>query len=90
MLASKKMNDIVNKFKEVYDYIIIDSPPVNVVTDACIISQLSGGIVVVLRSNVAHYDDFKKTVENVDIARGKIVGVVINGVDDNTVKYGKK
>ena len=90
MLSSKKMNDIVNKFKEVYDYIIIDSPPVNVVTDACIISQLSGGIVVVLRSNVAHYDDFKKTVENVDIARGKIVGVVINGVDDNTVKYGKK
>lgn len=90
MLSSKKMTDIISKFKDIYDYIIIDSPPINVVTDACIISQLSAGIVVVLRSNVAHYDDFKKTVENVEVARGKIVGVVINGVEDSSVKYGKK
>lgn len=90
MLSSKRMNEILEKYKDMYDYIIIDSPPVNVVTDACIISQMAAGILVVIRANEAHFDDFSKTIENIEVSRSRVLGVVLNGVDESSVKYGRK
>lgn len=86
MFSSKRMESLINQLKDNYDYIVIDSPPVNVVNDACIISKLAAGIVVVLRSNLTHFDDFKHSVENIEIAHGKILGVIINGVEEAVVK----
>ena len=89
MLSSKRTKDILDRFKEEYDFIIIDSPPVNVVTDASIVSQMAAGIVVVVRANETHFDDFAKTAENIEITRTRIAGVVINGVEEFAGKYGK-
>lgn len=90
MLASKRTKDILEKYKEIYDFIIIDSPPVNVVTDACIVSQLAAGIVVVVRANETHFDDFSRTAENIGITRTKVAGVVINGVEEYASKHSKR
>ncbi len=75
MLGSKRMASIVEYCRENYDYVIIDSTPVNVVTDACIISKLAAGIVVVIRANETRFDDVKRTIENVEMSRCKILGV---------------
>lgn len=89
MLSSKRTKYILDSSKEKYDFIIIDSPPVNVVTDACIVSQMAAGIVVVVRANQTHFDDFSKTAENIEITRTRVAGVVINGVEEFVTKYGK-
>jgi capsular exopolysaccharide synthesis family protein len=87
VLASNRFKEIFDQCKDNYDFIIIDSPPINMVTDACIVSRMAAGIVVVLRSNESRFDDFKHIVEQVELAQTKIVGVVINGVDEQTKKY---
>lgn len=89
MLSSKRTKGILDRFKEEYDFIVIDSPPVNVVTDACIVSRMAAGIVVVVRANETHFDDFGRTAENIEITRTRIAGIVINGVDEAVSKYGK-
>jgi Mrp family chromosome partitioning ATPase len=78
----------MNNLKEEYDFIVIDSPPINMVTDSCIISHISAGIVVVIRANETRFDDFKKIQENIELAQCKIVGVVINGVEEAQKRYG--
>jgi capsular exopolysaccharide synthesis family protein len=88
ILASKRFNEIMNNLKEEYDFIVIDSPPINMVTDSCIISHISAGIVVVIRANETRFDDFKKIQENIELAQCKIVGVVINGVEEAQKRYG--
>jgi capsular exopolysaccharide synthesis family protein len=88
VLASNRCKDILNECKAQYDFVIIDSPPINAVTDSCIVSQMAAGIVVVLRSNESRFDDFKRVTEHTDMAQSKIVGVVINGVNEQTKKYG--
>lgn len=90
MLASKRTKNILEKYEDIYDFIIIDSPPVNVVPDTCIISKLTAGIVVVVRANETHFDDFSHAAENIAIAGTNIIGVVINGVEEYASKHGKR
>ncbi|MCD8158230.1 MAG: hypothetical protein LUD77_04840 [Clostridiales bacterium] len=88
ILSSKKMGWLIEKCKEKYDFIVIDSPPVNVVGDASVISQYAAGMVVVVRANRTRFDDVKKLIENVSLANGKIIGFIINFTETNTSGYG--
>ncbi|MCC8014049.1 MAG: polysaccharide biosynthesis tyrosine autokinase [Eubacterium sp.] len=78
ILSSKKTKLLIDKCKERYDFVVIDSPPVNVVGDACVISQYAAGMIIVVRANSTSFDDIKKLIENVRLANGKIMGFVIN------------
>ena len=90
ILSSKRMKEILEEAKEKYDYIIIDSPPINLVTDSCIISKLAAGLMIVIKANENKIEDFRKTLDNIEISRSNLIGVVINGVDTSSTRYGKK
>lgn len=49
LLASVQMEELIKKLEKVYDYIIIDTPPVNVVSDALSLVKLVNGVVIVVR-----------------------------------------
>ena len=53
LLQSSRMQYTIEKFSEYYDYILLDLPPVTVVSDALIVSRLTAGMVVVVRSDYA-------------------------------------
>lgn len=52
VLNSKKLEDLISKLKERYDYIILDTPPVQVNADALIVSKLADGVVYVVGYNI--------------------------------------
>ena len=51
MLASSQMRDLIERLKDSYDFIVIDLPPVNIVSDALVASSILDGIIVVVRQN---------------------------------------
>ena len=67
---------------EKYDYIIIDTPPVNIVSDCQLIVRAVQGIVFVVRYKVSQYKDLELAAENIRNIDGNILGVVINDVKE--------
>ncbi len=78
LLGSNKMKKMMEQLKEEYDYILIDTPPVNMVTDAAILSEISNGVVMVVREDVTTYAELSKAISALEFASAKILGIVVN------------
>ncbi len=90
LLSSEAMSELVETLKEHYDYVIIDAPPVSVVTDAAIIGNLVDGALLVIRSKYAPLDSVKLAQKKLDEVGVKIFGTVITryNVKANNKKTG--
>ena len=84
LVGSEKMGLFVESLKEYYDYIILDTPPVVVVTDAQLISQYADGCLLVIAASEADRDATIKAKELLTKVNAKILGVVLNKVDANS------
>ncbi|SHK56867.1 CpsD/CapB family tyrosine-protein kinase [Tepidibacter formicigenes] len=78
MLSSNKMKDLIETIKKDYDYVLIDTPPVAVVTDAAIISTFTDGVVLVCASGQVEIDLVKRSKENLKKVNANILGVILN------------
>lgn len=81
MLSSKKMSDFIEKVKDEYDYIILDTPPVVSVTDAQILSTMADGVILVVSSGEANKEAAIRAKELLLNVNAKILGVVLNKLD---------
>ncbi|MBE7064503.1 MAG: CpsD/CapB family tyrosine-protein kinase [Ruminococcaceae bacterium] len=82
LLGSKNMTVFLNKVQEHYDYVIIDTPPINVVTDAVVLSKKVSGVVLVARQNNTTIKMLRQTVEALKTVRVRVLGVVLTGVKE--------
>ena len=83
LLSSPRMEKLLESLAKKYDYIFFDTPPVNVVTDACVVAPLLDGVLFVVRQNRSERDTVSKGVHQLEIAGSKILGFVLNGVVEN-------
>ncbi|UJF34575.1 CpsD/CapB family tyrosine-protein kinase [Paenibacillus hexagrammi] len=81
ILASKKMESVLEDLKQYFDIILIDAPPAIAVTDAQIISTRSDGVILVVDSDKVKRDVALKAKQQLDNVRARILGVVLNNVD---------
>lgn len=86
LFSSEKFDDLLFQLKERYDYIILDTPPINPVSDALIIAQKCEAIFMIIRSSVTTYEAFEKAYESLKVLDINLTGVIING-SDSTQKY---
>lgn len=87
LLSSPRFSQLLNKLSEEFEYIIVDTPPVGMVTDAAVISDSVSGTVVVIKQNYTYKDRFDKTIENLKKVDANIIGYVLNAVDENKYSY---
>ncbi|SEF56088.1 capsular exopolysaccharide family [Caloramator fervidus] len=87
LLSSRKMERFIEYLKQNFDVIIIDAPPVLVVTDAQILSQYVDGVVFVVASEEADKHAAKRAKELLEKANTKILGVVLNKLDTTKKGY---
>lgn len=87
LLASEKMKRFLESLKETYDYIIIDTPPIIMVTDAQILSQYADGCLLVVASAEADKNAAVKAKELLEKVDAKILGVVLNKLDTKRKGY---
>ena len=79
LLSSKGMSDMVEELKKRYDYIVFDFPPINIVSDAVILSGQIDGYLLVVRNNASEYQMIGETIRQMRFADAKIIGFVYNG-----------
>lgn len=89
LLGSNKMKKVLDDLKSNFDYIIIDLPPVNVVSDALSISRFITGMIVVVREDYTEKKELNSCFRQLDLSNVKILGCVMNGTKVNAKSYKK-
>lgn len=90
LLGSKTMEKMLEELRPLYDYIIIDTPPVTIVSDACVIASLADGTLMLVRQNEAEKDGVSKAVKQLQMANVKLLGFILNGVTEDKGKGYKR
>ena len=88
LLSSKRFENIVGDFKQLFDYIILDCVPVNGLPDALVLSKIADKTIIVTKygsTNIDALEDTKKALNNVDAS---VAGVVVNRIPKSKTKYG--
>ena len=80
LLNSKKMREFMEKGKEIFDVILLDTPPLLAVTDGVIVSSLADCTMMVIKAGDAERKPFLSAVEELRRAKAKIIGVIFNEV----------
>ena len=78
MLASTQMQQLLDTLQTSFDYIIFDTPPLNVVSDAIPLAKMSDGVVLIAREMVSTYTELDKAVNALQMVDAKILGFVYN------------
>lgn len=90
LLASVRMQKLLEALRERYDYIIIDSPPVDMVIDAVVLAPQCDGVLFVVKADQSERGAVIHAVDQLEYAKAKLLGFVFNGVSsDNGIGYGK-
>ena len=85
LLSTEAMEEIIESVRNEFDYIIIDTPPGGVVTDASIISQYADASIMVIRCDFAPSRKINKTIEEISNAGAELIGCIFNDADINSV-----
>lgn len=92
ILGSKAFLQLLKVIGEAYDVVILDLPPVNAVIDAAIVSQLTDGLILIIREDHCPRFVLQDCMEQLKYAKANILGFVMNGSASGAgkrYKYGK-
>ena len=87
LLASSNMRDLLAELREVYDHIVIDTPPSLSVTDAVVLSPQADAVVLVIRSGQTTKQALRRSCDILTQVNAKVVGVLLNAVDLSSPDY---
>ena len=87
LLGNKVFKTLIKVLRDLYDYIIIDTPPIGSVIDSAIVAQECDGVAYVMAANDVSYKYAQKGLEQIKKTDCKLLGVVLNKVDMDDNKY---
>lgn len=88
LITTRKFRELYQKLATEYDFIIIDTPPVNTVTDAQLYAQIVRDCILVIDSEKSDKNEVKKAKELIEQSNGKVIGAVLNkAAKDNSSSY---
>lgn len=90
LLGSARMKNLLQTLQKIYEYIIIDLPPVSVVSDPLVISKYVHGMIVVVRHNYVDSRVLNEVVRQLRFANVRILGFVYNLSTETAGVYSKK
>ncbi|HEV2708275.1 MAG TPA: CpsD/CapB family tyrosine-protein kinase [Pyrinomonadaceae bacterium] len=80
LLSGPKFSALLKEVRRMFDYIIIDAPPLGIFTDATVLISRADGALIVARSGKTRYAALDRLLE--PLPRERILGVVLNGADE--------
>ncbi|MBE5963214.1 MAG: CpsD/CapB family tyrosine-protein kinase [Lachnospiraceae bacterium] len=90
LLGSDTFKEMIAKLREIYDYILIDSPPLGSVIDSAVIATVADGAVLIIENNAISYRFVQDVKGQIEKSGCKIIGAVLNKVEmKKHGKYGK-
>jgi capsular exopolysaccharide synthesis family protein len=87
LLGSAQMNALLSRFRKGFDYIVIDTPPVNAVTDASVLAANTDAAILVIDTNKATYTAVQHAKQALDRVGAKVLGSVMNKLKTTGGRY---
>ncbi len=87
LLSSHRMREAITELRHRFKFIVIDSPPVMAATDAVLLSALTDGVLLVVRSGETPKEAFTRTRDLLAAVKCRLLGVVLNAVDSSAPDY---
>jgi len=80
------MRRLIEEARENFAWVIVDTPPVGLLTDASLLAAMVDGAVLVVKAGETSYDQVRRAIETLGL--GKVLGVVLNRATERATKYG--
>jgi capsular exopolysaccharide synthesis family protein len=90
LLMNQKFSEIIQQFRQIYDYIILDTPPLGSVIDSAIIAKQCDGMIMVIQANQISHRYAKLVKTQLEMTGCNILGVVLNKVKVKKENYNSK
>jgi succinoglycan biosynthesis transport protein ExoP len=87
LLGSVQMLSFLDKWRSEYDFVIIDTPPVLLVTDTVVLAPAMDGIVIVARHGITSRDALQRASHMVSTSGGNVLGVLLNAIEKSSESY---
>jgi Mrp family chromosome partitioning ATPase len=85
-LTSERMARLIAEAREAFEWVIIDTPPVGLLSDAKLLAAMADGTVLVVKADSTPYDLVQRAIEA--IGRDRILGIVLNRAETAAHTYG--
>ena len=89
LIDSRHFKEMLKATRTVYDYIIIDTPPLGSVVDSVIAAKEADGVIMVVEANSTSYKFAQKVKSQLESTGCRILGAVLNKVNLKNKQYGK-
>lgn len=81
LLGSERMEKLLDELSQRYDYVICDTPPVGLVTDAAALSRFCDGVILVVRQNLSTKEQVRTAKRNLEAVQANIIGTILSCYD---------
>jgi len=81
LLSNARFSEVIKRLRAEYDYIIIDTPPTQAVSDALVIAQSTDSVIYVVKADITRIKPIKAGIERLFEAKAHVAGIVLNQVD---------
>jgi len=88
LIGSRKMGQLIAEWRQRFDFVVFDCPPVLPVTDAALLSRVVDGVVMVVRFAVSKQQSISRAVRIMHSVRAECFGVIVNDMDTQSSEYG--
>jgi capsular exopolysaccharide synthesis family protein len=84
LLMSQRFTVVLDELKKRFDRIILDSPPLQVVTDAVVLAKQADGAILVVRADKTLREDIRRSARQIRDVDGKIFGTIVNAIEPDS------
>lgn len=88
LLLSNNFTQLIDKLKKEYDLVIVDTPPILAVTDAAIIAQHAGSVLMVIKAKSHNKREIEQSIKKFNQAGTKVNGFILNDLSQYFSQYG--
>ncbi|HBK86157.1 MAG TPA: hypothetical protein DDZ53_09035 [Firmicutes bacterium] len=81
------MRGLLDELNKEADLVIIDSPPVVIVTDAAVLAPLADGVILVVAAGEVNREVVQQAKSQLEAVRARVLGIVLNGVEDKAKSH---
>lgn len=86
LLASKKMEKLLSSLDEQYEYVIIDTPPINIVSDALYVAKYTDGVILVVKEGSTTHPMLQKAISSLKLIDVPVLGFILNSSNKSNSK----
>jgi Mrp family chromosome partitioning ATPase len=89
LIGSQRMKELLDRLSKLFDYIVVDLPPVNIVSDALAISGFITGLVLVIREDYTEKKELETCIRQLKLSNVNVLGCVMNESKNGKGSYSK-